>query len=342
MNWQLHRFLRPGVVLAALVLLGWFVLKVHAALTPFILGFILAYVLDPFVDELEKYRIPRSLAILLLYLLAAAAVGLSIYYILPVFLRDLNSLMELIPEYTRQVQATLLDMQLGYNRVPIPEGVRQVIDETIKWGEEATLGMIRGVAEALIWLFSQSFNLILAPILSFYFLMEFNTLGPLLLGFLPARLRPEVSQIVTEINLVLKRFIRGNLLVALFVGVITTIGMILIGMDFPLLIGMMVGVTNFIPYFGAIISAVPALLLALLKSKWLALYVLGMMFLVQQLEGNILSPRILGQSVGLHPLLIILALLVAGQLWGIMGLLLAVPLAGVLKVLLKHLYLKLV
>jgi predicted PurR-regulated permease PerM len=338
MNYKILRI--PGTLLVIL-LLFWFLWSVRAVLTPFFIGFIIAYILDPFVDILEQSRIPRAWAIIFIYFFFMGAFFLLIFYALPIILVDLNKLIEAVPEYTRFIQDTIREIQKEYSRVPIPDSIRQVTDETIVRGESLVISLIQGLVQGIIHLFSQSFNFILAPILSFYILKEFNKLGKYALMFIPVRFRAEAAQIAGEINLVLRKFIRGNLLVALLVAILTTLGMYLIGMDFPVLLGIVVGVTNFIPYFGAIIGTIPAFLLALIKSKWLALYVLGVMFLVQQIEGNIISPKVLGDCVGLHPLVIIFALLAGGQLWGLAGLLVAIPLAAISKILLKHIFVRL-
>lgn len=330
--------LRIAPVILFSLLAFWFLFSIRGVFTPFIYGFLLAYLLDPLVDWLEAHNVSRILAITLVYLFVGLVGASILLFALPALLRDLNMIMEAIPQYTDVLQETIHELQLGYNNVPLPEGIRQVIDQLIKDAEYLALDIVQGFAKGVLSLFSQVFNLVLAPILSFYFLLEFNRIGQLLLEAVPVRHRAELAQIGSEINRVIKRFIRGNLLVAFLVGCMAIAGMFLIGMDYPLLIGLLVGITNFIPYFGAFISAIPAVLIGALKSKWLALYVLGTMLLIQQIEGNIISPKILGDSVGLHPLLIILALLVAGQLWGLLGLVVAVPLAAVLRILVKHLY----
>lgn len=333
-----HKLLRPAGALVIIGLAAYFLFAVRQVLTPFLLGFIGAYILEPFVVFLERYKIPRAAGIALIYIMLAVITALLLLYALPSLLRDLNRLVEMIPQYTREIQGTIRDMQIGYNRVPIPDSIRQVIDETIARVEGMTIATIRGFADGIIGLFSQTLNLILAPILSFYFLLDYQRVGKYILCLLPARIRPELASLGGEVDQVVKRFIRGNMVVASLVAALTAVGMVLIGMDFPLLIGIMAGITNFIPYFGAVISTIPVVLLALLKSKWLALYVLGMMVLIQQIEGNVISPKILGNCVGLHPLAIIFALLAAGHLWGLLGLIVAVPLAGILKVVFRHFY----
>lgn len=326
------------VILAAILLL----IRIRGVFTPFLLGFLLAYILNPLVEMFQGKIVPRWLAILLVYLLLGVILFCLVYFALPALFADIYSLLDYIPHYTNSLQQFISEIQLNYSRVPMPERLRQIIDELIQNAENRSLNFVQGLLESLFNLFTQVFNLILTPVLSFYFLLEYNVLGSLIKSLLPVRYQPELEEIGAEINQVIKSLIRGNLLVALLVGTLAVIGMSLVGMDFPLLLGIMVGITNFIPYFGAIISTIPAVLLALLKSKWLALYVLGLMIIIQQIEGNIISPKVLGACVGLHPLLIVLALLVGGELWGLVGMLLAVPLAAILKILLKHLYLHLV
>ena len=332
-------------IIVAVVVVGVimaFFYYIRVILTPFFLGFLLAYILEPQVSFLEKKRIPRSVAIILIYVVLTAVFVMFLLYALPILLKDLYRIIEIIPRYTAELQMGIHDLETEYNNIMIPDGIRQVIDDAIKRVEHVVLSIFQGFAMTLIGLFSQAFNLVLAPILSFYFLMEYNSIGQYFLNLAPVRYRQEVKQIGTEINHIVTSFIKGNFLVSLLVAVMSTIGMILIGMDFPILIGIIVGITNFIPYFGAVIATVPALFLALLKSKWLAIYVLGIMLFIQQVEGNIITPKVLGNCLGLHPLMIIFVLLVGGRLWGLAGMLLAVPAAGIMKVLLTHLYMRLI
>jgi len=337
---NLFRIQRPLMVIVGLFLLFWLIYLLRSILIPFTMGFVLAYILAPLVQMMENRQIPRGIAIIISYIAFLGLITIFIFYAIPLLLKDLNQLVELIPSYIQSIQEALGQMQDGYSRVPLPEGVRQLIDEAIIRLEQMSLSIIQGFIQGLIILLSQSFNFLLAPIISFYFLMDYKHLGEHILKVIPLSYREGVAQVGKEINQVLRKFIRGSLLVAFWVGLLTTVGMYLIGMDFYILIGVLVGITNIIPYFGAIISAIPALFLALLKSKWLTLYVLGLIILIHQFESSILTPRIIGSSVGLHPLLIIFALLAGGQLWGFAGLLFAVPIMAVLKIVIKRLYLR--
>ncbi len=333
---------RKVVVLLIVGAVLAFFVAIRTVLFPFFMAYIIAYILHPFVDYLETKGISRGLAIAAVYLLVLLAAAGSVFFLLPVILGDLNRLLELIPSYADHFQQFIKDMELGYNSVSVPTGLRTVVDETIGKIENVFLRVVEGFIEGLLGLFSQVFNLAIIPVVSFYFLLEFKKIGSFLLLLIPVRMRTELSGVAVEMDEVLKKFIRGNLLVALSVAIMVAAGMFLIGMDFPLLIGAFTGLMNLIPFFGAIISALPAMLLALLQSKWLALYVLGIMIVVQQIEGNIIAPKILGDCIGLHPLIIIFALLTGGHLWGLIGLFLAVPAAAVLKVLLRYAYTRLV
>lgn len=328
-----------GLILVIVVL---FIYRVRDVLIPFVFGFMIAYILEPLVDILEKRHIPRGPAIIMVFLLIIGALGMLLFFVLPVLMQDLTEMMALIPQYAQTTEETIQEMQLGYHRTALPDSVRQVIDQTIAHLEGKVLEVIQGMAKGVVLILGQVFNLILAPILSYYFLKESHLIGAIILKMIPVRYRPEVTLVGGEISKVIRNFIRGNLLVALLVAVLATLGMALIGMDFPFLIGIIVGITNFIPYFGAVIAAIPALFLALLKSPWMALSVLGVMLIIQQLEGNIISPKVIGECVDLHPLTLIFALLVGGELWGISGMIFSVPLAAIMKILIKRLYLHLI
>lgn len=342
MNLYYRKYIRTFGIVIFILACFWALYEVRAILVPFLLGFILAYILVPLVDALEKFSFSRGLAIVLIYALFLGVTVIIVFFVLPILFVDFNEIIKIIPEYTRTLQSMFAYIQEEYSQFPIPISIRKVTDGTFIRFEEATISYIKAIGDVLISLFSQSFNLILTPILGFYFLKEYNMFGGKALVFLPARYRAELISVGGEINKVIRKFIRGNLLVATIVGIMTTLGMSLIGMKFPFLLGIIVGITNIIPYFGAIISAILAFLLALLQSKWLAVYVLALMIFIQQIESSIISPKILGDSVGLHPIIIIFVLMVGGKIWGIIGLLIAVPVAAILKILVKHIYYRLI
>lgn len=323
-------------LLGLTLFLLFFLWIVRTILTPFLFAFLLAYIIDPIIDKLEQYKFPRSLSILLIYLTIIGLILGMAFYGVPRILNELNRLNDMLPIYGNQLLKFVRELQTNYSKAGLPESVRTITDESIAKGEVFLTDLVRAIAEGAIGFFSQLLNIILAPILAFYMLKDFNRIGGWIDIILPSSYRGDIIALSKEINFVLRKFIRGNLIVAALVGGLTFIGMTFLRMEFALLIGLIAGITNIIPYFGPFIGVIPAVAIALTKSKWLALYVVGVMTVIQQVESNIISPKILGASVGLHPLMIVFALLAGGHLFGLMGMLLAVPSIAVLKILLGY------
>jgi predicted PurR-regulated permease PerM len=191
-------------------------------------------------------------------------------------------------------------------------------------------------------IFSQLLSVVFAPILAFYILKDAGLFRAKFLGIFPNSWRGEINSLLRELGDVLERFVLGELLVSAIIGVLTALGMLILGVKFAFIIGLIAGLAELVPYFGPFIGAIPAIGFALLKSQTTAIYAALVILVIQQLEGNVISPAILGGSVGLHPFLVVFALLAGGELLGIWGLILAVPVAAMLRVLCSFLLEKLV
>jgi len=304
------------------------------------LAVLLTYILNPLVSLIERRGTPRAGAILLVYLaLFFFAAGIFLYGV-PRIIEQLNRLAETIPQYTEQVQEIVRSVQSHYIDLSIPDGMRQVIDERIRWVEDIILQQVRLTVAALIGAAGYIFKMLLAPVLAFYLLKDLQLIKKRAILTLPEEWRGDVAGILHEIDQVLGSFIRGYLFVAAIVGGLTAASMALLGMEFAMMLGLIAGITELIPYFGPVIGAVPAVGLAILHSKWLAIKVALAFLIIHQLEGNIISPKILGDKVGLHPLVVIFSLFAGGELYGLTGMLLAVPVAAVLRVVLNFVYRK--
>ncbi|MDS1030024.1 AI-2E family transporter [Bacillota bacterium LX-D] len=336
------KILRRLLMLFFLFIVFVFLYAVRNILFPFVLAIVLAYILNPLVEKLEKHNIKRLYGITIVYIVVFGVLFLACFYGFPVILKQLTAFVEKIPLYTNEIQNRLQNFYHLYQRFTIPYSLRESIDHNILWFQNLLITSLSNLVSSIFSLFSEIFSFIVAPILTFYLLKDKEEICRLIVQNLPLNKRSEILSIWSEIDLALLKFIQGNLLVALIVGIATSIGLTIVGMDFPLLFGIISGITNIIPYFGPIIGAIPAVSLALLKSQSLALYVILVMLIVQQLESNFISPKILGNSIGVHPLLVIFVLLAGGQLWGIAGMLVAVPLTAILKIIIRYLFLKLI
>ncbi|WP_366922562.1 AI-2E family transporter [Metallumcola ferriviriculae] len=332
------RLLFIVAILIVVSVAGYMLYLIRAILPPFIIALVIAYLLNPVVKKLGDLKVPRVLAIILVYSAVITVVVILALYGVPKVVRELNRFADAIPYYTQQVQEYLRSVRGDYSRSNIPESIKQVTDETLADAEDMLIAAVQSVADSIIGLFSQVLSVIIAPVLAFYMLKDWETLGRYTFSLLPTGWREEAAFLFHEIDVVLTKFIRGHLLVAFTVGTLTALGLASIRMKFALLLGIVAGIADIIPYFGPIIGAVPAVALALLQSKYQAFYAVGVMVIVQQLESNIISPKILGDSLGLHPLVIIFVLLAGGELFGIVGMLLAVPVTAVSRILLSYFF----
>ena len=332
------RSIRIGVLVALSGITLAFIFSIRSIFVPFGIALAISYALDPFLRFAEDRGLSRVWAILLAYAILGLLVALFLLGVVPTVVVELNKLADAIPSFTRQVQDLIRVVQSNYSRFVLPESLRSVIDDTINRFQQITLDLIGAVVNRTVGVFSGLFNLILAPILAFYLLRDLELIKRGIVNVLPSTHRRELVALGADIDAVLGGFVRGQLLVAVIVGVLVGVILSLLGMRFAALIGIIAGITNIIPYFGPVIGAIPAIALALLTGPVLALKVLIALVAVQQLEGSIISPQIVGDRVGLHPLTIIFALLAGAKLFGFLGLLLAVPVAGVIKVTLKHLF----
>ncbi|KJS83912.1 MAG: hypothetical protein JM58_11740 [Peptococcaceae bacterium BICA1-8] len=329
------KVIRIIILIILFLLLCYFIILALPITTPFFIAFLLAYLLEPLVDWFEKKRISRVWGILIIYVSLISVISAGIIYGFPRIILELNKFADTIPLYAKQVQEYIKVWQQNYSKIDIPESLRVITDDTIEQAENFLIAIFKSAAQGFVYFFTKIFDIILAPILAFYILKDFAQIKEWFLKLIPVVARKDIITLVHQMDKILKSFLRGHLFVAFLVGGLTAIGLSLVGMEFALVIGLIAGVFNIIPYFGPLFGIIPAVALALLQSKKIAIYVFIIMVVIQQIEGNIITPKILGKSIGLHPLIIILALLVGGHLFGILGMIFAIPLTGILKVLLS-------
>lgn len=339
------------VTLGVLTLL-WLLSVAGSILAPFALALVLAYIADPLVDRLERRGLGRGVGAALVLLIAILTVVVGILLLVPLvveqgrqFLTDLPQMLtDLSDWYRAQVLA------LSRSQVPLIRDIafERALDldsrDFAEWiaeqvailhpSWEAAIGLGRGLQTAITIVG----YVVLTPVLTFYLLRDFSSLQERAAGLLPRDRRDESLAFLRRYDRLLGEYLRGQLLVALFVGLATGIGFWLI--DFPnaVLLGVVAGVFNIVPYLGLVVSLIPALVIALVTVPvWLSLLkVAGVFFAVQSLDGYVISPRIIGSRVGLHPVWIMLAILAFGSFFGIIGLLLAIPLAVLIKLLIVN------
>ncbi|MFC4076848.1 AI-2E family transporter [Salinithrix halophila] len=315
-------------------LLYTILLFIKAVLGPFLVAVIISYLLNPVVNMLASRSIPRSLAVLFIYTLFIGAVAIVLTNLLPLFNHQLQELVEHFPEWNARMQSWV--DQMNHSKDSLPESVRLGVEKSLDRLEGAVTDGVGNLMSSLGTTINQLFIAFIIPFLAFYMLKDVHVIEKAFVTLLPTRRRKEVVRMFRDIDEALGNYIRGQLLVCVAVGVLAYIGYLIIGLPYPLLLAAVVAVFNVIPYLGPFFGAFPALLVAFTISKEMVLGVILVNLAVQILEGNVLSPQIVGRTLHMHPLFIIFALLVGGELGGILGLILAVPFFAVGKVIVEH------
>ncbi len=325
-----------------LLLGGGLLYLLSPILTPFIVAALLAYLGDPLVDRLETWRLPRTLAVTLVFLVILGGLLLLLLLLVPRLEAQLGHLAQRLPQYQAWLQAHLLPHLAGW--LPVEEGQSglQALGRALARHWQGAGGLLSGLwhslsssgAALLAWLM----NLMLIPVLTFYLLRDWDDLVAAVRALLPRRSEALWVRLASESDEVLGAFLRGQLLVMFALGVIYTTGLWVVGLDFALLIGMFAGLVSFVPYLGLIVGILVAGIASILQFQgpgelhWVVLvFVIG-----QMLEGTVLTPRLVGERIGLHPVAVIFAVMAGGQLYGFFGVLLALPVAAVAMVLLRH------
>jgi predicted PurR-regulated permease PerM len=316
----------------------------RGVLTPVLVAFALAYLLDPAVDRLEALRVPRALGIAVLLLVSLLVLVIGALLVVPAVARDLAALATELPvalgRLLARLQAFLLS--LGIELPDSGEAALAALQQHAQSLAPNAVAVVRSGALALVGgtasLASGVAALLIVPVLAFYLLRDFDVMVAAAIELLPPRLRDRIVPLGREVDVMLGQFVRGQLIVMAILGVLYAAGFSLVGVRLAVPIGIIAGVISFIPYVGSALALALALLMTALHLGSLMQYVLVIVVyaVIQTLEGFVITPRIVGDKLGLSPVWVLLALLAGGDLFGFMGVMLALPLAAVVKVFAMH------
>jgi predicted PurR-regulated permease PerM len=338
------RSVRFAIVLAVstvAILALLFLLK--SALTPLAVAFVFAYLLDPVIDRFEARRIPRPVAILSLVAVSGILVALAALFLVPKLLNEIASLAERLPGYLDGTLSAISPRLQEWFGIGIPGSIREGLESFQSSGVSLPLESLRGLIErtlqSVTGTLGSLLGLLVVPVIAYYALVEFDNIKIWSLRLVPVRYQAAVEAKGSTINSLVAGFIRGQLIVAVLLGVLYAIGFSIIGIDMALGIGMIAGMLGIIPYVGSAVAFGLAGGLCMLQYGFdlHLLFVVGWYALVQALEGLVLTPRIVGRSVGIHPVAVIVGLLIGGDLLGFLGLIVAVPLTAIVQVFVKDL-----
>lgn len=306
---------------------------VHAILwlcVPFLVAAFISFLLHPVVERVHRMGIHRGVTIVVIYALFFGGVGAAIYFGLPIFYQQLTELVAHVPEWTESYRNGLITIH--EETQVYPDGVQAFIDKRIDAIETFAVGLVQRGLSLFAYVSTAILFLALIPFISFYLLKDFDVLKGWGRSVSPHKWKSPLHKIFIGINDTLGGYIRGQFIVCVLIGIIATIALMLLDIKFSIVLGVFIGLTNIIPYFGPVVGAIPTIAIAATMSWSTVIWVIVLIVALQFLEGNVLSPWIVGKSVHLHPLVILALLLVAGELAGLVGLLLVVPLFAVVRV----------
>jgi predicted PurR-regulated permease PerM len=330
--------------LALTVFGGWLIYLLSPVLMPFVFAAILAYLGDPLTDRLETYRLSRTQSVIVVFLAMTLVLAFVLFMLVPQLEVQIANFIGNLPAYAEKINSFALpwlEQRFGITVKPIASTELIAIAQS-HWEKAGgivttTMGSITrsgGVIAGVLM------NLMLIPVVTFYLLRDWDILVAKIFDLLPRRIAPVTAKLAVEVNTVLSAFLRGQFYVMLALGCIYSVGLWIAGLDLALLIGMVAGLVSFVPYLGAIVGIVSACIAALVQFHELTpLISVAVVFLIgQAMEGTVLTPKLVGDKIGLHPVAVIFSVMAGGQLFGFLGILLALPIASIVMVFLRHVH----
>lgn len=307
-------------------------------LQPFYIAVIFAYLSNPFVDWLEKIKLPRILAVIIVFVIILSLIALLCLFLIPLLIEQINLLVRKLPmvfDWFQNQVIPWMNHLLGDGFRFNMDQIKITVMSELKNNQNVIAKILATVTSSGFSIIVGFFQLILIPIVTFYLLRDWHILLMNIRRVIPRSIEPTVVLLVSKYNAVLRAFIKGQLLVVLILGFIYTLGLWLVGLQFAVLIGVSAGLLNIVPYLGFTIGLVAALIAAYYQyQSFFSLISVIIVFLVgQSIESMLLTPILVGDSIGLHPIAVIFAVLIGGYLFGMLGALIALPTAAAIMVL---------
>lgn len=336
--------LRRLAVLGSLLAVGFLLHLLSPILMPFLVALALAYLWDPVVDRLERLGLSRTLGVSVVFLVSTLVLLGLILVLVPLLGRQMHVVAAKVPvavEWFRNALLPWLQREFQISEADIPlERIKDALMANWKSAGGIVQGLLVSATSSSLALLGWLANLVLIPVVGFYLLRDWDRMVAWIRETLPRPWEPTATGLARECDEVVGAFLRGQFLVMLALGICYTVGLMLLGLDLALLIGMLAGLASIVPYLGLVFGVGAASIAALLQfGDWHPLIGVAAVFVAAQLlEGMYLTPKLVGDRIGLHPVAVIFAVMAGGQLFGFTGVLLGLPASAVIMVLLRHLH----
>lgn len=329
-----------------------------------IIAIIFAYIIDPIVNYLERKGVKRQFGVIIVYISVVLIFGVLIVSVIPKTINEISKLLASLPEMvdtlTKNVNSFLTDIFAKFNielpnnfidfykesnpkvegNVETPQivsnilnSMKKTIDDLVTKAQGSLMGSLSGVFSKVYGFVTSAFRLVLIIIFSFYFSVDKEKFTLKVRKFMPNKYREDITYLANRIDIALQQFIRGRMLLAIFVGILTMVYLLILRVDFAIIIGLITCVADIIPFIGPFLGCVPAVLFAFMDSPIKAFWVLILFILVQWVENNILAPKLIGDSTGLNPLIILISIIIGGGIFGVWGMVISVPITSIIFIL---------
>ena len=325
-----------GIIISSIYVLFNYRVQIMSLVTPFFVAFVIAYLLNPIVVMLQKKKVPRTFAVAIIYIIFFVMIFGLVNRFVPVISVEISRLESLVPEYSKYTMDFLVNFNEQINRLELPETLQQSIQDNSQNIEQGLLNFLKTIPQIGINIAVGTFQVFLVLVYTFYILRDYYSIQEYILKLVSPKKQQKFTKVFREIDETLGNYIRGQLIICTLIGIFTYIGLRILNVEFALILGIVAGVTNIIPYFGPFIGAIPSLIVAAFADPMLAVKVAIWITIVQQVESNLVSPQVLGKKMGMHPLLVIFSLIAGGKFMGILGMIIGVPVVAIIRVLIRN------
>ena len=331
-------------IFAGIVVSGVLVYLLAPVITPFLMGALLAYLGDPLVDRLEAKKLSRTSSVVIVFVIILLVVVAIPLVLLPLIEQQISALVTNFPKYIDWIQQNVIPVISQALNVDPDLLNTATLKQSIAshWRDVGGIAgnVMSGITKSGFVLLAWLANLVLVPVVTFYLLRDWDVLVERIHQLIPRKQEPTVAKLAKQSDEVLGQFLRGQLMVMVALGTVYSVGLWIVGLDLALLVGMIAGLVSFVPYLGFIVGIILAGIAAIMQfgDMIYLLYVAIVFGVGQALEGMLLTPLLVGDKIGLHPVAVIFAVMAGGQLFGFVGILLALPVAAVVVVILRHMH----
>lgn len=322
------------IKIIGVIVMLYFLFLIKDIVAVLFVSLIFASAIDPWVDWMQSKKIPRSLGVIMIYLVLLSIIGLTVYLIIPPIANEITQLSQNYPRYIEKAMSGLSILKSYTIKFGVLDGIKSGL-ESLSANLQATAS---GVFSTVTGFIGKFFSFFLILVMTFYMTVEENAIKKLVYSLAPHSYRSYIMQLVNRMQSKIGLWLRGQLILCLIIFIFVYIGLSILGVQYALVLALIAGLMEFVPYLGPVISVIPAAFIAFTQSPMLAVFVIPLYYLIQWLENNILVPKIMQKTTGINPIVSISALLIGYKLAGILGAILGIPVATAISVFIKDLF----